>query len=248
MNKRLLIGAIAAFAAMTPTALAADHQDGAQVVNDPSLDITDIYTWTDASATKLNLIMDVVPDASKTTSTFSNAGQYVFHINSYSGYGPPIGITPTDVSLIICTFATSTPPQSVQCWLVVDGKTVDYVSGNATATTGIASQNGDFTIFTGPRQDPFFFNLDGFKQTLTDVINTLPDLIDGGAFGPTGCPTIDPTTVGALDTQLMSAVGGGPPDDHFAGFDVLSIVIQLKTSVVTSTGHTVVGVWGSTHI
>jgi hypothetical protein len=46
----------------------------------------------------------------------------------------------------------------------------------------------------------------------------------------------------------MSAVGGGPPDDHFAGFDVLSIVIQLKTSVVTSTGHTVVGVWGSTHI
>ncbi len=247
MNKRLLIGAIAALAAMSPTALAADHQDAPTAFNDPSLDITDLYTWTDASGGKLNLVMDVVPQASKATSTFSNTGQYVFHVNSYASYGPPLGVMATDASSVICTFDTSTP-QKVQCWLVVNGATADYATGNATATSGISSVNGDFTVFTGARQDPFFFNLDGFKATLVDVINTLPDLIDGGAFGPTGCPTIDPVTVGVLDTQLSASATGGPATDHFAGFDVLSIVVQVKTAAVTSTGHTVVGVWASTHI
>jgi len=257
MKKKLLAGAIAALAALSPTALAADHGDGPGVLSDPSLDITDIYTWTDATdKTKLNLIMDLVPNASKSTSQFSNTGQYVFNLTSYAAYGAPLGLPPGDLSQLICMFDNSAT-QKVSCWLVVNGKTADYVTGDASAPAGIPSVNGDFLIFTGPRQDPFFFNLDGFNKTLSDVQGALPDLIDGGAFnnvwGAAGCPTIDDATLGVLGNQLATAPDGSPAVDHFAGFDVLSIVVQIKSAALTPSDtstakHPVIAVWGSTRL
>ena len=243
MRMRLLVGTVAVCAALVPTAMAADHADGPQATSNSALDITDVLAWTDSGGGKVNLIMDVVPQANKTTSTFSNAGKYVFHLTSWTA----LAGAPADSSEIICTFDGSTP-QKVSCWLVANGATTDYASGDATALTGMASVNGNFTVFTGPRQDPFFFNLDGFKATIQDVVNAVPALMDAGAFNSFGCPSLDSATVTALNTQLSTDPNtGGPANDHFAGFDVLSIVIQLKTSAVTSTGHTVLSVWGSTN-
>jgi len=246
MKKRLLLGALAVLAATTSyDALAADHGDGPQATGNPMLDITDLYTWTDSSGTKLNLIMDVTPNASKTSSLFSDMGQYVFNITSYASYGPPLGIPAGDKSQIICTFAGTAAPQTVSCWLVVNGSTVDYATGNATATAGIQSVNGDFQVFTGPRQDPFFFNLDGFNQTIATVEGAASSL----SFNPAGCPLLDSATSAALVGELMTSDSSGDPAvDHFAGFDVLSIVVQLKTATVTSTGHTIVGVWAATYL
>ncbi len=247
MQKRLLVGAIAALAALSPTALAADHLDGPGVTSDPSLDITDIFSWTDTSATKLNLIMNVFPEASKTSSMFSDTGQYVFHVTSYPAYGPPLGATAKDASQVICTFTGTAAPQTVSCWLVVNGATVDYASGNATAITGLTSVNGDFQVFTGPRQDPFFFNRAGFLNAI-NVVQTAVSTPPGLTFNSAGCPLLDDATSMALVTDLGTAADGSPAVDYFAGFDVLSIVVQVKTAAVTSTGHTVVGVWGSTHL
>jgi hypothetical protein len=186
--------------------------------------------------------MDVNPEASKTT-LFSDTGQYVFHLTSYPKYGPPLGAKPVDVSQVICTFTAA--PQTISCWLVVNGATVDYAKGDATATAGITSVNGDFQVFAGPRQDPFFFNLAGFKQTLATVTADASSL----TFNSAGCPKLDAPTSAALVKELMTSDSSGDPAvDFFAGFDVLSIVVQVKTAAVTSTGHTVVGVWGSTHL
>ena len=246
MQKRLLVGAIAALAALSPTALAADHLDGPGVTADPTMDITDIFSWTDTSKTKLNLVMDVYPEATKTT-LFSDMGQYVFHVTSYPAYGPPLGAKAVDASQVICNFTGTAAPQTLSCWLVVNGKTVDYATGDASAVTGLTSVNGDFQVFAGPRQDPFFFNLAGFKQTLADVISAASGT-PGLTFNSAGCPELNGATVTTLVTQLMTAADGSPAVDFFAGFDVLSIVVQVKTAAVTSTGHTVVGVWGSTNL
>jgi hypothetical protein len=245
MQKRLLVGAIAALAALSPTALAADHLDGPGVMSEPSLDITDIFSWTDTSGTKLNLIMDVLPEASKTSSLFSDMGQYVLHVTSYASYpAPASGVKAADASQVICTFSGTAAPQTVSCWLVVNGKTADYATGNASAITGLTSVNGDFQVFTGPRQDPFYFNLAGFQNTLSVVSSAASSL----TFNAAGCPMLDAATSMALVNDLSTAADGSPAVDFFAGLDVLSIVVQVKTAAVTSTGHTVVGVWGSTHI
>jgi hypothetical protein len=258
MKKRLLVGAVAALATLSPTALAADHADGPQATSNFMLDITDLFTWTDATATKLNLVMDVTPNASKTSSLFSDMGQYVFNISSYPAYGVPLGAKAVDQSQVICTFAGMTAPQTVCCWLVVgtpgpngtimNPKTVDYVTGSASATTGLVSQNGDFTVFTGPRQDPFFFNLAGFNQTIATV-EQAASASPGLTFNSAGCPMLDTATSMLLVNELMTSdMQGDPAVDHFAGFDVISIVVQVKTSAVTSAGHTVVGVWAGTYM
>ncbi len=67
---------------------AADHIDSPTAVGESAADITDLYAWMEADANKLNLIMDVTPFAGE-ESQFSDAVQYVFHINSSAGYGMP---------------------------------------------------------------------------------------------------------------------------------------------------------------
>src|SRR5512143_622915 len=83
-------------------ALAADHQDGAAVLTDPSTDINDVFAWTSPDGSKLNLVMDVFP-AATTAAKFSNVAQYVFHTTSSAGYGMPAA-TSED---ILCTFDTA---------------------------------------------------------------------------------------------------------------------------------------------
>jgi hypothetical protein len=57
---------------------------------------------------------------------------------------------------------------------------------------------------------------------------------------------LDPGTVNALVTQLKTDPNGGAPQDHFAKFNVLSVVLAVDPSLVTANGP-IVGVWGSTN-
>ncbi len=219
--------AIAAFAS---SALAADHADGPAASADPSADITDVFAWMSPDANKLYLVMDLVRNATA-ASKFSDSVQYVFHTTSRAKFGDP----PSAEVDVICTFNTA---QQVQCW----AGTATYVTGTAGSTAGITSSDGKMRVFTGLRDDPFFFNLAGFKETAKDVA----DAASGLSFDPAGCPQLDAATATALVTQLQTAPGGGPAIDNFAHFNVLSIAIALDKSVVTKNGP-IVAVWGSTN-
>ena len=212
----------------TSAALAADHRDGAAVLADPSTDINDVFAWTSSDGTKLNLAMTVFP-AATTAARFSNVAQYVFHTTSSPGFG----MAAAAAEDILCTFDTS---QRISCW---GGG--EYVTGDASGTAGIASSNGRLRVFAGLRDDPFFFNLDGFKETAKLVHNAAGSL----TFDAAGCPALDPATSSALVTQLMSKPGGGPPQDFFAGLNTLAIVVQIDRALVTR-GGTTVGVYAST--
>ena len=197
---------------------AADHVDSPTVVADPSADITDIFAWMSPSATEVNLIM-AVPAAA-----FSDAVDYVFHVESSDGYGA--AGTQVDV---VCEFATD---QSVQCW----GGTSDYLEGDASDPAGLRSRTGRMLAFVGQSNDPFFFNSTGFNNTLTAVGAAAPSL----TFDPAGCPILDQATSNALISTLST---GG---DAFALGSVQALVLQIDKGLIAPGGDTI-AVWGATH-
>lgn len=217
--------------ATAPKALAADHLDSPSVKVDAATDITDVYGF--MKGTNVVLVLNVSPIA-MATSKFSDKTQYVFHTESTDAFG-----TPGMQKDIIATFDTD---QKIQLWVGSDV----YLTGDASATAGLSSADGKVKVFAGLRDDPFFFNLDGF----TDVVQTVDSVEGSLMFDPAGCPTLDAATsallVNKLKTDPKSTPPGGPAKDFFAGLNVLSIVIQIDKTLINS-GGPLLAVWGSTN-
>jgi hypothetical protein len=224
-------------------ARSADHQDSPATMNEPAADINDVYTFLDG--TSAVFAMTVFP-AAPSTAKFSDAVSYVIHTSS----GPGYGMANTDYD-IICQFDTA---QKASCWFGKD----DYVAGDASGAAGLSTAGGKIQIFAGLRADPFFFNLDGFK----DVVATVDGVENLLAYNDAGCPTLDNVTSSTLvnklrrnpDASAPQVAGCVPgatdncatPDDHFKKFNTLSIVVKIDKSLVTKGGNTI-AVWGSTH-
>jgi hypothetical protein len=230
MRKYWLAVSILGAVALAAPAHASDHLDGPGVLTDPSTDITDVYTWMEGG--KLVLVMNVSPAASA-TSTFSNAALYVFHVTRRAEFGS----TTSTETTIVCKFAGNT---SITCWPGTDA--AEVTTGDPSATAGLASASGKFKVFAGLREDPFFFNLDGFKHARDTVLAAASGL----QFDGNGCPTLDSATSAALVGQLSHDMTGGPAVDFFASFNVLSIVAEIDPSLLGGSGN-FLGVWASTN-
>src|SRR5262249_9621095 len=134
---------------------------------------------------------------------FSNAVKYVFHTVSKTGF---LGSAMPGVD-IICTFDTATP-QKVSCWVVRGNTTLAYLTGDASPSGGIATSDGKLRVHTGLHDDPFFFNLAGFKNTANAAA-----MATGLAPDMFGCPTNVPPSLAmglARDCRGMT-----PPRDFF---------------------------------
>lgn len=212
---------------ISPSVLAADHLDGPAASADPAADITDIFAWMSSDAKTVYLVLDVVPLAN-TASKFSNAVQYVFHTTSRATFGA----TTSQKVDIICTFDTS---QKISCWAGDE-----YVRGDASNTAGLMSNGGKLKVFAGLRDDPFFFNLDGFKNASRTTIAVKGML----TFDAAGCPTLPPGNIVAR--QLGTAPDGGTAQDFFKGLNVLAIVVAVDKTIITP-GGPILGVWASTN-
>lgn len=238
MNKgtrtKTVVGILgAATLAILPTisfvAEGADHVDSPAAVSDPPADLTDLYAWMDSTGSKLNLVMNVFPFAGA-NAEFSTAVNYVFHVNSSASYGA----AQTEAQ-ILCSFYKT---DHIECW----GPANEYVVGKADDPAGITSASGKMRVFAGLRSDPFFFNLEGFQETVKAVVGAANTL----TFDAQGCPAVSPTLSNTLVTQLKSTKAGAAAVDNFANANVLSLVVQLDDSLV-NTGGPVLGVWASTH-
>lgn len=234
MKKMTWLKGALALALMTGVswAFAADHIDAPKTTADPTSDITDLYTWIDGA--NAVFVLDVTPLA-PAGAKFSDKVQYVVHTESSGGFG--MAGTPLD---IICTFAVD---QTISCWV----GTADYVTGDASKPAGLSSASDKLTVFAGLRDDPFFFNLDGFK----DTVSTVDKAAGGLVFDPAGCPALDAATsallVNKLKTDPTSNPPGGPAKDFFAGKNVLSIVISVDKKLITA-GGAYVSTWASTNV
>jgi len=208
-------------------ARSADHLDAPATQADHTADINDVYTWMDQG--NAIFAMTVFP-AADTSAKFSDAIQYVFHTNSMSAYGAA-----TSSSLdIICTFDTV---QKISCWAGDE-----YATGNASAQI-VQSKDTKMKIYAGLRKDPFFFNLEGFKDVTYIVADAGLTPTD---FNDAGCPQLSAGTAGALRQQLNQQTDGGAAVDFFKDLKTLAIVISIEKSLVTK-GGPIVSVWGSTN-
>ena len=212
-------------------AIAADHLDAPAVSADPLADITDLYAWTDQG--RVVFALNVAPLAGK-DAKFSDKVQYVIHTERAAKFG-----SAGEKSDIICTFDAA---QKISCWVGEKG----YVTGDASATAGLDSADKTIKVFAGLRDDPFFFNLDGFKDTVTTVKGVAGSL----KFDAASCPTVDAATsavlVKKLSTDPLSTPPGGVAKDFFAGKNVLSIVISIDKKLL-ETGGPILSAWASTN-
>jgi hypothetical protein len=213
-------------------ALAADHIDAPAAIADPAADITDLYTWTDQG--NVVFVLNVTPLAGM-DAKFSDKVQYVIHTESASAFGKA-----GEKSDIIVTFDAA---QKASVWVGEKG----YVAGDASATAGLASADGKFKVFAGLRDDPFFFNLAGFKDTVATVESVAGML----TFDAAKCPTVDANTsallVKKLSTDPTSTPPGGVAKDFFAGKNVLSIVISVDKAMLNA-GGPIMSAWASTNV
>jgi hypothetical protein len=217
----------AAAVAMPLASFAADHIDAPAATAEPTADITDVYAWMTEDAEKLNLVMNVHHMAGE-DAAFSDAVTYVLHVGSGTAYGEE-----QETMEIVCQFYDK---NKLECWAGDE-----YVVGDASDPDGLESDGGMMRVFAGRRDDPFFFELVGFKETVKLVVDAAPDL----TFTD-GCPAVDEETSAALVDQLQHGVDGAEASNTFEGSSVLSLVIQVDKALVTG-GGPIVGVWGSTH-
>jgi len=227
---RFLALAIVMVLCLSQSSRSADHVDGPAASADPAADITDVFAWMSPDAQRVFLIMSLTRNAT-TASKFSDSVQYVFHTTSR----PSFGAAPSPEVAIICTFNQA---QTIQCWAGNDS----YVTGDASNINGLVSDDGRFRVFAGLRNDAFFFNLAGFRETARMVASAAASL----QVDPAGCPLLDATTSAALVTQLRTAPGGGPPMNNFDKFNVLAIVISIDKALLTKNGP-ILSFWGSTN-
>lgn len=217
-----------ALLALPLTSLGADHLDSPAAAAESLADITDVYAWMNEDADKLNLILNVHHMAPEGVE-FSSAVTYVLHVTSMETYGA----TEKTESQIICQFYDA---QNIECW--AEG---EYVVGDPSDPEGLLSDGEKLRVFAGRRDDPFFFELVGFQETVKAVVAAAPDLMFTDR-----CPALDADTSTALVTQLQSGKDGAEGSNTFAGSSVLSLVFQVDKDLVTE-GGPIVGVWGSTH-
>ena len=222
---------------------AADHLDSATTLGPlPLADINDVYTWMSPDGLKLNLVMTISP-GDNGTRHFSTGVQYVFHVTSKGGLG--IGQPDGTETRIICVFESDV---SGACW-VGDNPTKDYVVGDPSKIGGQTSFSGKVHMFAGRRSDPFFFNLQGFRDGVAAVKAA------AGGFTPdaAGCPTNADGAAVRLKLQEAAQLTAQAPcaTDHadcFKHLKVLAIALQVDLSLVLDAGHTTVAVWGSTNM
>ncbi len=229
------VAALVGLAAWVGPAEGADHVDSPAAAADPLNDIADYFAWMSADAAKVNMVLTVNPFASDGTS-FGDASQYTFHVHSRADFGA----TDETEARIICQFYDV---NAIECWVLDDaGTVVDYVTGDPSTEAGITSDSGAVRVFAGLRDDPFYFNLDGFLRTVDTVRSAAGSL----TFDEGGCPTVDAATSAELVRQLTTDADDSPATDDLQDTNILALVVQIDKALV-SAGGPILATWASTH-
>ena len=229
--KRLVIAAIvlACAAGGVGIALASDHQETPDVELNPAMDMTDLYVFPSPMPGRVVLVMNswaLLTPAQTPTTYFDPNILYQFKIDtnhdgiedkviqvSFTGTGPNQTVevrgpvAPPVVGAMGNTIAAATP----------------VITGATRTTLGSAA---GVQVYAGPRDDPFFIDLEQFfriipdRKPVTGALSQLPDTPTASAWRTPGI-------------------------DFLAGFNVLSIVIELPLTDLTGSAGPNFGVWAT---
>ncbi len=135
-------------------AFAADHIDSPNAAADPAADLNDFYVFVNPNdASEVIFALTINPFADRST-LFSDAVEYQIFLENEPGLA----------SEIRCSFSRD---QNVTCTAPGDRT----VSG----PTGQTNTNGDFRVWAGLRDDPFFFDFEAFNETIATATPAFND-------------------------------------------------------------------------
>jgi len=191
--------------ALPSLAAAADHLDGAAVQVNHAADINDVYVFQGADAANTVLSFDVNPAAGVVSgTTFDPAIEYVINVDTDADA----------VEDIVYSITFAAPAAGTQAYTVLKDA-APYATGvtgtNATIATGGMA-------FAGLVDDPFYFDLDGFRTFKASILDPMAAVDASGI-----CNT-------------------NPDVNFFAGFNASAIVLEVPDSSLATT----IGVWAET--
>jgi hypothetical protein len=228
----LLVAAGAAGAA--GLAIGSDHQDTPEVELNPRMDMTDVYAFPGSGPGRIVLVMNsrafLTPGATAADASFDPDLLYQFKVDNDGDA--------REDRVIQVTFAGSGTGQQVEVRGPVAppirGAMMNEVADVSPAVTGgINAPLGSSTalqVFAGPRDDPFFIDLEAAFCILPDRKPV------GGALA--GACAIPPSPSAPFYFR-------NPGINYVQGFNVLSIVIELPSSMLEHGTPGKLGIWGT---
>ena len=230
-----LASAVAMVAVLAGTGIgiarASDHQDNPLVELNPAMDMTDVYAFPGSSPDRIALVLNswafLTPAQTPSTSFDPNL-LYQFKIDNTGDAREDrviqVAFKGTGANQTVEVRGPVAPP--------VLGAMNNQIADVAPAVSGAVNQvlgsPSGIQVFAGAREEPFFIDLEQFFRIIPDrkpstgTLSALPDTASAGSF-----------------RSAAAAV------DFTKGFNVLSIVVELPTSMLTAGGSAKLGIWGT---
>jgi hypothetical protein len=238
-SRRVLAGGLvvlASAAGAVSLAIGSDHQDTPFVELNPKTDLTDVYAFPGSSAGRIVLAMDT--RAFLTPAETGDPAQASFDHNLLYQFKIDNNGDAKEDRVIQVTFTGEGASQQVQVRgpmaPPVQGAMENVVADVTPAVSGALNTNlGDansIQVFAGPRDDPFFLDLEAFFCILPDRRPSQGDFAKPCALQPNG---------------QAPFFFRNPGVDYLTGFNVNSIVIELPNSMIEGGAPGKLGVWGT---
>jgi Domain of unknown function (DUF4331) len=222
-------------------ARASDHQDTPFVEFNPKSDLTDVYAFPGATAGRIVLAMDTrafltpADAADPTEASFDHNLLYQFKIDTD-------GDAKED-KVIQITFTGEGAAQQVQVRGPVappvagamDNEVADVTPAVTGALATVLGSGNGVQVFAGPRDDPFFIDLEAAFCILPDRRPVRGALSGSCALAPSQPGT--PFFFRSPGVNYLNTAG--------TAFNVNSIVIELPSSMIEGSAPGKLGIWGT---
>ncbi|MBA2560364.1 MAG: DUF4331 family protein [Propionibacteriales bacterium] len=238
-RRRALMATLVALAGAAGAAglvIASDHQDTPFTELNPKSDMTDVYAFPGAAAGRIVLAMDT--RAFLTSAEAQDPNLASFDHNLLYQFKIDNNGDAKEDQVIQVTFSGEGASQTVEVRgplaPPVQGAMENTVADVTPAVTGALATNlGDANgvqVFAGPRDDPFFLDLEAFFCILPDRRPVQGDFAQPCALQPNG---------------QAPFYFRNPGLDYLVGFNVNSIVIELPSSMIENGSPGKLGIWGT---
>jgi hypothetical protein len=225
---------LAGAAGATGLAIGSDHQDTPEVELNPKLDMTDVYAFPGSTAGRIVLAMNsrafLTPGAAAADASFDPDLLYQFKIDNDGDA--------REDQVIQVTFAGTGADQQVEVRgpvaPPVQGATANEVADASPAVSGLINTNlgssDNLQVFAGPRDDPFFIDLEAAFCILPDRKPEAGELSQPCALTP---------------NPSAPFYFRNPGVNYVEGFNLLSIVVELPSSLIENGTPGKLGIWGT---
>lgn len=166
-TKRIVLALLATGIITAGIVFAADHADSPTITG-KTTDITDVYAFQGQTSTNMAFVINtqgLLSPAATGAASFDNNTMIELNIDNN-------GDNVEDL-VVQCVFNNGTmyvygpiKPSSTGSKSIVEGTATISVGVTPYGQTAIIASQNNFMAFAGPRDDPFFFDLDQYKKVI----------------------------------------------------------------------------------